>query len=172
MLLYLHNSNLQSNQNQDLQLQQGFTIIELLVVIIIIGILSSLGLPIILNQVSKARETEAKTLLGSINHAQQAHRFENGRFADNLNLLDVSFTAEYYSYSVDQVDGSTAVTHQAVAEATFDQDVRNYASGIYYFANETRLSTIICQANSISGNASASIDINVADCDSNSQRIR
>ena len=170
MLSYLYKIDLTSNQNQ--QLQQGFTIIELLVVIIIIGILTALGLPIILNQVSKARETEATTLLGSINHAQQAHRFESGQFANNLNLLDVSFIADYYSYSVDQIDSSSAVTHQAVAEATFDQDVRNYASGIYYFPNEVRLSTIICQANSISGTASASVDINVADCDSNSQRIR
>jgi len=160
------------NHRRQYCLQQGFTLIELLVVIIIISILTAIGLPNLINQVSKARQTEAKTLLGSINRTQQAYRYEKGVFTDDLNSLNITFTEQYYSYSVDQVNGSVSVTHQAIATANFSQDLRDYASGVYYFANTTELSAILCQANSVTGTASASIDINVADCDSNSSKIQ
>ncbi|MCX5963441.1 MAG: prepilin-type N-terminal cleavage/methylation domain-containing protein, partial [Cyanobacteria bacterium] len=45
----------------------GFTLIELLVVIIIIGILASIALPSFLNQANKAKQSEAKTYVGSMN---------------------------------------------------------------------------------------------------------
>ena len=67
--------------------EEGFTLIELLVVIIIIGILSAIALPSFLNQANKAKQSEAKTYVGSINKGHQAYYTENTEFASDINVL-------------------------------------------------------------------------------------
>lgn len=64
------------------QEDRGFTLIELLVVVIIIGVLASLALPSLLQQVEKARTSEARNILGAINRTQQSHRLEFGTFGE------------------------------------------------------------------------------------------
>lgn len=94
----------------------GFTLIELLVVIIIIGILSAIALPSFLNQANKAKQSEAKTYVGSMNRAQQAYYLERNQFADNdqfgLLGLGIATTTANYEYIIDRDSGST-VNNQA-----------------------------------------------------------
>ncbi|AMW31526.1 type IV pilin-like G/H family protein [Arthrospira platensis] len=90
----------------------GFTLIELLVVIIIIGILSAIALPSFLNQANKARESEAKTYVGSINRAQQARLMETGEFTASIAQLGlgVSSATANYTYNL-AADASGAVVN-------------------------------------------------------------
>ena len=47
-------------------LEKGFTLVELMIVIVIVGILSSVALPNFLSQASKAKGTECTTKAGAI----------------------------------------------------------------------------------------------------------
>lgn len=100
---------------------EGFTLIELLVVIIIIGILSAIALPSFLNQANKAKQSEARTYVGSMNRAQQAYFAENGGFvggqkAGDFGLLGLGVSTDTvnYKYAIKGGGGTaTSVTNQA-----------------------------------------------------------
>ena len=59
-------------------LEKGFTLVELMIVIVIVGILSAVALPNFLSQTSKAKATEAKTLSASALKEAQVAWTENG----------------------------------------------------------------------------------------------
>ena len=93
---------------------EGFTLIELLVVIIIIGILSAIALPSFLNQANKAKQSEARTYIGSMNRAQQAQYLEAGELTSEVgNLgLGIKVETENYKYAI-KLKGTTGATNQA-----------------------------------------------------------
>ncbi len=66
-----------------LKVQGGFTLIEIIIVIIIIGFLAALALPRFLNTVEYSRATEAVNYLGSVKRAMDACSVQNnGSFAN------------------------------------------------------------------------------------------
>ena len=95
---------------------KGFTLIELLVVIIIIGILSAIALPSFLNQANKARESEAKQYVGSMNRAQQAAYLEGSRFTTDFGTLGLGIASNttHYVYSMGAPTGVGATGSYAV----------------------------------------------------------
>ena len=64
-------------------LEKGFTLVELMIVIVIVGILSAVALPNFLNQTSKAKATECTTKIGSILSALGAEAQDNATDAYN-----------------------------------------------------------------------------------------
>jgi len=62
------------------QAVQGFSLIELMVVVLIIGILSSIAIPTFRTYMYKARTSEATAFLGDIRQRQEAYRSEFGQY--------------------------------------------------------------------------------------------
>ncbi|MEQ9621982.1 type IV pilin-like G/H family protein [Coleofasciculus chthonoplastes] len=99
---------------------EGFTLIELLVVIIIIGILSAIALPSFLNQANKAKQSEAKQYIGSLNRAQQTHYLEKGYFASNdaFGRLGLGIKTDTANYSYVITDGASATGNTSGTQVT------------------------------------------------------
>lgn len=62
----------------------GFTLIELMIVVIIVGILAAAAVPVYTSYVKRAYLTEAEASLGAIRTAQVAYKAETGVFANDL----------------------------------------------------------------------------------------
>ncbi|MBW4425774.1 MAG: type IV pilin-like G/H family protein [Nostoc desertorum CM1-VF14] len=108
---------------------EGFTLIELLVVIIIIGILSAIALPSFLNQAAKAKQSEAKTYVGSVNRAQQSYRIENASFASNIGALEIGIptTTPHYDYTISNASSTSTLFTALAKDAT---SLKSFAGGV------------------------------------------
>jgi len=64
----------------------GFTLIELMIIVAVIGILAAVALPSFLDSVRKGRRAEAMAALTQVQQAQERWRANNGSYADNDKL--------------------------------------------------------------------------------------
>jgi type IV pilus assembly protein PilA len=132
--------------------EHGFTLVELLVVIIIIGILAAISLPNFLNQAAKARQSEAKQIITTINRAQTIYRTENDRFATSFNLLatgilagDLSFSTTSYTYVLNASQDTTSIA----ANPGTDSSLKSYLGTTIRFFNIQSASVsanIVCES--------------------------
>jgi general secretion pathway protein G len=60
--------------------QRGFTLIEVMVVIVIIGVLAALIVPKVMSRPDEARATAARTDIGSIVQALNLYKLDNHRY--------------------------------------------------------------------------------------------
>jgi prepilin-type N-terminal cleavage/methylation domain-containing protein len=64
--------------------RKGFTLVELAVVIVIIGVLAAFGVPKFLNSVEKSKATEAFNYLSSIQGAEERYIAQYGVYTANI----------------------------------------------------------------------------------------
>ncbi len=77
---------------------KGFTLVELVIVIVIVGILSVVAVPVYRGYTKKAMATEGKALLGALNTSQKVYFAEWAMFATGAQsaALDVDASTNKY----------------------------------------------------------------------------
>lgn len=99
---------------------KGFTLIELMIVVAIIGILAAIAIPNFLRYQAKTKQSEAKTNLSSIWTAQITYFGEHDVYTSSL--ANLSWAAEgttRYTYSIFAASNSAFT---AMATANIDTD--------------------------------------------------
>jgi type IV pilus assembly protein PilE len=107
---------------------KAFTLTELLVVLIIIGILVLIAIPNLMPLISNARATEAKLQLQHIYTLQKTYFMENAKYSASIHELNyepekLSTEGGSANYKIDIIDaGTKSFTARATAVADFDGD--------------------------------------------------
>jgi prepilin-type N-terminal cleavage/methylation domain-containing protein len=76
--------------------QKGFTLVELAIVIVIIGVLASFGVPRFRDAVERSKAGESMNFLSSVRAAQERYHAREATYASDLADLDISIPAPKY----------------------------------------------------------------------------
>ena len=103
----------------------GFTLIELMVVVVIIATLAAIAIPGYSNYVLRARRTDGKELLLRLAQAQERYYTANNRYADDLATLGQPQTSAnaYYVAQIATSNSSQAYTLTATPQVNQIADV-------------------------------------------------
>lgn len=94
-----------------MRFQKGFTLIELMLVVVIIGILSSIALPSYTKYIVKSKRTAAQAALSEFANAMERHRLRTGTY---LGAVDSDGKPEIFANQV-PIDGGNK-TYDLTAE--------------------------------------------------------
>jgi type IV pilus assembly protein PilE len=97
----------------------GFTLIEVLIAVIIVGVLLTVALPSFMDSVRKGRRSEAFAAMAALQQAQERWRSSNATYASSSDPGFATATTSpggYYSVSV--AAGSNATDYEIIADGT------------------------------------------------------
>ncbi|GGD66437.1 type IV pilin protein [Lacimicrobium alkaliphilum] len=97
------------------KISAGFTLIELMIVVAIVGIIAVIAVPSYQKQISGSRRNDAKQSLLLLQLRQEAYRLENDQYANTATLGMPA--SDYYTFTVED-DGVTTYTLKATAKGS------------------------------------------------------
>ena len=115
-----------------LKSKKGFTLVELMIVVVIVGILASVAVPMYRTNVKKAMASEGVALMGTVRTAQRVYFAEHQTYCASANVadlgVDTSGNKYFASFSITTATGAafTATTtgtgDASSITVTIDQD--------------------------------------------------
>ncbi len=163
---------------------KAFTLIELLIVVLIIGILAAVALPQYQKVVEKAKATQALSLLKTLGHAYEAHYLASGEWATTFDELAVDLaswtgTTKFLSYSREAItdtksNGEWSLQIENIGKGgSTAQDIRIHrltgkykgAGFVIYFDNNSHTAEkkIVCNERITSCNSAYCFNLNAGD---------
>ena len=123
--------------------KKGFTLMELLIVVLLIGILAGIAIPQYFNAIERQRSVEALGVLGDIEKAQMRYAAINEAFTTDFSNLDIDLG--------DTTSGSTYETKNFTytlnaANATAERKSGDYTIKIIYSGIESGTKTVCCES--------------------------
>jgi prepilin-type N-terminal cleavage/methylation domain-containing protein len=88
--------------------RKGFTLVELAVVIVIIGVLAAFGVPRFLKSVERSKAAEAFAYLAAVRSSQERYQAQNGIYASDITALDIKASTPKYFTVGTVAAGSTS----------------------------------------------------------------
>lgn len=112
----------------------GFTLIELMIVVAIVGILAAIAYPSYTDSVRKGRRAEAITALYQLQLAEEKWRANNAAYTSTLSDLGIAATVPasgtaYYDIAIAAGANGTSFSATATAKSTGGQN-QDKASGV------------------------------------------
>jgi len=131
-----------SKSNKKIPPLKGFTLLELIIVVVILGIMVGLSLPAYQKSVEKTRMTEAVTVLKAIYDAQMRYALQNYAYVKNpMDIVDEiggSYTGKYFdfffSYPYPTLPSDD---NEKLAAAHRNTDKNYFGTNYWIYINET-----------------------------------
>ena len=107
---------------------KAFTLIELLIVVLIIGILAAVALPQYQKAVEKSKAMQGLTLIKSVREAQVAYHLANGSYALSFDELstDIPFTGTTTAHG-----GSSISDTRSTADWSIELETKNNKGNLF-----------------------------------------